>query len=87
MHQLILETKRKPNLNSVVTRSQTRKTIPSRSREKEREAVLPEEPSAIVGEDLTPLSLPAAEREDGKLVEFSGDELRKAQIDCSTLQA
>ncbi|GBM73162.1 hypothetical protein AVEN_30050-1 [Araneus ventricosus] len=41
----------------------------------------------IVGEDLTPLSLPQAVKEDGKLVEVSGDELRKAQRGCSTLKA
>ncbi|GBN84419.1 hypothetical protein AVEN_145253-1 [Araneus ventricosus] len=74
-------------MNAVVTRSQTHKTDTSRSREKEGEAFLPEEPAAIVREDLTPLSLPPAVKEDGKLVEVSGDELRKAQRGCSTLKA
>ncbi|GBN00056.1 Transposon Ty3-G Gag-Pol polyprotein [Araneus ventricosus] len=45
------------------------KTDPSQSREKEVEAVLPEETAAIVGEDLTPLNLPPADKEAGKLVE------------------
>ncbi|GBO39574.1 hypothetical protein AVEN_263232-1 [Araneus ventricosus] len=85
-HQLIFEAKRKPNLNAVVTKSQTHKTDPSRSREKEGK-VAPEEPAAVATEDPTPLSLPPADKEDGKLVEVSGDELRKAQRDCPTLQA
>ncbi|GBO13515.1 hypothetical protein AVEN_275363-1 [Araneus ventricosus] len=79
--------KRKPNFNAVVARSQTHKTDPSRSREKEEEAFLLEEPAAIVGEDLTHLSLSPVDKEDGKLVEVSGDELRKAQRYCPTLKA
>ncbi|GBM54831.1 hypothetical protein AVEN_3819-1 [Araneus ventricosus] len=71
-HQLILEAKRKPNLNAVITRSQTRKTDPSRSRGGN---VAPaEEPVAVVG------------KEYGGLVEISSNELRKAQRDCPTLQ-
>ncbi|GBL81173.1 hypothetical protein AVEN_120021-1 [Araneus ventricosus] len=46
-----------------------------------------EEPAAVVTEDKTLLSLPAADKKDGKLVEVSGDELRKAQRDCPTFQA
>ncbi|GBM66783.1 hypothetical protein AVEN_74327-1 [Araneus ventricosus] len=86
-HQLILEAKRKPNLYAVVTRSQTHKTNPSRSREKERKVASAEVSAAVVTEDPTPLSLPLADNEDGKLVEVSGDELRKAHRDCPTLQA
>ncbi|GBM40215.1 Retrovirus-related Pol polyprotein from transposon 412 [Araneus ventricosus] len=86
-HQLILEAKRKPNLNAVVTRSQTRKTDPSRSREKEGQVASAEEPAAVVTEDSTPMSLPPEDKEYGTLVEVSGDELWKAQRDCPTLQA
>ncbi|GBN77618.1 hypothetical protein AVEN_151012-1, partial [Araneus ventricosus] len=86
-HELILEAKRKPNLNAVVTRSQTHKIDPSQSGEKKEEAFPPKEPAAVVEGDATPLSLPPAVREDGRLVEVTSGELQSAQRGCSTLQA
>ncbi|GBM03075.1 hypothetical protein AVEN_95046-1 [Araneus ventricosus] len=47
-HELILEAKRKSNLNAVVTRSQTYKIEPLRSDEKKKEAVSSKEPAAVV---------------------------------------
>ncbi|GBO23257.1 hypothetical protein AVEN_53556-1 [Araneus ventricosus] len=57
-HELILGSKRKPNLNAVVTRSQTHKIETPRSEEKKKEAVPSKEPAAVVVGDATPLSLP-----------------------------
>ncbi|GBM49021.1 Retrovirus-related Pol polyprotein from transposon 412 [Araneus ventricosus] len=86
-HELILEAKRKPNLNAVVTRSQTRKIKPPKSGEKEKKAVSPEEPAAVVEGDATPLSLPPAVREDGRLIGVHKGALQSAQKGFSTLQA
>ncbi|GBL73354.1 Retrovirus-related Pol polyprotein from transposon 412 [Araneus ventricosus] len=84
--ELILEAKRKTNLNAVVTRSQTRKIEPPKSGEREKKAVSPKEPAAVMEGDATPLSLPPAVREDGRLVEIKKGELQNAQKGCSTLQ-
>ncbi|GBN27958.1 hypothetical protein AVEN_181805-1 [Araneus ventricosus] len=86
-HELILEAKRKPNLNAVITRSQTNKTDPSQSREREGKVALAKEPPAIDTEDPSPLILPPDEKIVGRLVEISGEDLREAQRGCSTLQA
>ncbi|GBM58814.1 Retrovirus-related Pol polyprotein from transposon 412 [Araneus ventricosus] len=86
-HQLIVEAKRKPNVNEVMTRSQTRKTDPSLSREKEKKVINAEEPAAVVGDELTVMNLPPAEKEDRELVGISSNELQKAQRDCTALQA
>ncbi|GBN32411.1 hypothetical protein AVEN_169507-1, partial [Araneus ventricosus] len=86
-HELILEAKRKPNLNAVVTRSQTHKIEPPRRDEKKKEAVPPKEPAAVVEGDATPLSLPPAVREDGRLVEGTKGELQSEQRGSSTLRA
>ncbi|GBN43637.1 hypothetical protein AVEN_36748-1, partial [Araneus ventricosus] len=85
-YELILQAKRKPNLNAVVTRSQTRKIEPLKSEEKEKKAVSPREPAAIVERDATPLSLPPAVREDGSLIGVDKGALQSAQKGCSTLQ-
>ncbi|GBN57347.1 hypothetical protein AVEN_247313-1 [Araneus ventricosus] len=86
-HQLILEVKRKPNLNAVLTRSQTRKTDTLRSCEKKGKVAPAEEPASVFTVDSTPLNLPPADKEEGKLVEVSSDELWRAKRDCPTLQA
>ncbi|GBM24890.1 hypothetical protein AVEN_23429-1 [Araneus ventricosus] len=80
MHELILEAKRKPNFNVVVTRSQTHKIDPSQSLEKKEEAVPPKEPAAVVEGDATPLSLPPAVREDGRLVEVASYRARTEDV-------
>ncbi|GBN98979.1 hypothetical protein AVEN_13854-1 [Araneus ventricosus] len=85
-HQLILEAKQKPNVNAVRTRSQTRKTDLPPIREREK-IVNAEEPAAIIRGELTALNLPPAEREDRELVEISSRELKKAQRECTALQA
>ncbi|GBM36421.1 hypothetical protein AVEN_234806-1 [Araneus ventricosus] len=86
-HELILEAKRKPNLNAVVTRSRTRKIEPLKCLEREKKAISPKDPAAVVEGDATPLCLPPAVREDGRLVEVKKGELQRAQRGCSTLQA
>ncbi|GBM38947.1 hypothetical protein AVEN_271056-1 [Araneus ventricosus] len=70
-----------------MTRSQTRKTDPPRIKERENRLVIVEEPTAVVGKNLTPLNLPPVGKDDRELVGISSDELQKAQRDCSTLQA
>ncbi|GBN97531.1 hypothetical protein AVEN_125367-1 [Araneus ventricosus] len=86
-HQSILQVKRKPNLNAVLTRIQTRKTDKLRSREKKGKVAPAEEPASVFTVDSTPLNLPPADMEDGKLVEISSDELWRKKRDCPTLQA
>ncbi|GBO43544.1 hypothetical protein AVEN_8079-1 [Araneus ventricosus] len=86
-HDLILQAKRKPNLNAVVTRSQTHKIEPPRSDEKKKKAVPPKEPAAFVEGDATPLSLSPAVSEDWRLVEVTKGELKSEQRGCSTLRA
>ncbi|GBM73592.1 hypothetical protein AVEN_140225-1 [Araneus ventricosus] len=73
--QLLLEAKRTPNMNALLTRSQNRKTDPSRSREKKGKVAPSEEPAAVFTVDSTRLNLPPVDKEDGKLVEVSSDEL------------
>ncbi|GBN97532.1 hypothetical protein AVEN_125368-1 [Araneus ventricosus] len=60
-------------------RSQTRRTDSSRSREKKGKVAPAEDPTAVFTADSTPLRLPPADKEDGKLVEVSSDELWKAR--------
>ncbi|GBM47553.1 hypothetical protein AVEN_90265-1 [Araneus ventricosus] len=86
-YELILEAKRKPNSNAVVTRSQTRKIEPLKSEEKGKKAVSPKEPAAVVEGDATPLSLPPAVGEDGRLIGVDKGALQSAQKGFSTLQA
>ncbi|GBN53001.1 hypothetical protein AVEN_175094-1 [Araneus ventricosus] len=86
-HELILEAKRKLNLNAVVTRSQTNKNDPSQSHERGGTVALAREPEAIVTEDRNLLISPPAEKIVGRLVEVRGEELREAQRGCSTFQA
>ncbi|GBM79351.1 hypothetical protein AVEN_32964-1 [Araneus ventricosus] len=57
-------------------RSQTRKTDPSLSREKEGKVVNAEEPAAVVGEELTVPNLLLAEKEDREMVGISSNELQ-----------
>ncbi|GBN56655.1 Retrovirus-related Pol polyprotein from transposon 412 [Araneus ventricosus] len=70
-----------------LTRSQTRKIEPPKSGEKEKKAVSPKEPAAVVEGDATPLSLPPAVKEDGRLIGVDKGALQSAQKGCSTLQA
>ncbi|GBN63106.1 hypothetical protein AVEN_138103-1 [Araneus ventricosus] len=63
-------------------RSETRRTGSSRSREKTGKVSPAEDTAAVFTVDSTPLRLPPADKEDGKLVEDSSDELWKAQRDC-----
>ncbi|GBM95260.1 hypothetical protein AVEN_199260-1 [Araneus ventricosus] len=89
-YELILEAKRKSNLNAVVTRNQTNQTDkknPSQSREREATVATTKEPGAIITDDPYSLTLPPAEKIGESLVEVSGEELREAQKGCSTLQA
>ncbi|GBN38397.1 hypothetical protein AVEN_200987-1 [Araneus ventricosus] len=81
-YELILEAKRKPTLNAVVTRSKTRKVEPPKSGESEKKAVSPKEPAAIVEGEATPLSLPPAVREDGDLIGVDKGALQSAQKGC-----
>ncbi|GBL88167.1 hypothetical protein AVEN_29541-1 [Araneus ventricosus] len=86
-HELILEAKRKPNLNAVVTRSQTHKIDPSRSDEKKKEAVPPKEPAAVAERDATPLCLPPRRQGRWEISRSHEGELQSAQRGCSTLRA
>ncbi|GBM45853.1 hypothetical protein AVEN_180721-1 [Araneus ventricosus] len=89
-YELILEAKRKPNLNAVITRSQTNQTDKkdlSQRSEREGTVATTKEPEAIISHDPYSLTLPPAEKIRERIVEVSSEELREAQRGCSTLQA
>ncbi|GBL75382.1 hypothetical protein AVEN_117438-1 [Araneus ventricosus] len=77
-YELILEAKRKSNLNAVVTKSQTNQTDKkdlSQGSEREGTVATAKEPEAIITDDPYSLNLPPAEKIGGRLVEGSGEEL------------
>ncbi|GBM34956.1 hypothetical protein AVEN_240331-1 [Araneus ventricosus] len=89
-YELILEAKRKTNLNTVVTRNQTNQTDKkdlAQSNEREGTVATTKEPEAIITDDPYSLTLPPAEKIGERIVEVSSEELREAQKGCSTLQA